>query len=69
MAAFLAVPSKFSPELDLVRPLKNFIQNTYSSEGDKDEYTQQLGELTKLRTSAVCRKLDKHANSLDTLTR
>ena len=67
-SAMLAVPLKNSAELDLVRPLKNFIKNTFGEEGD-DNYSSQLDELHRLRNNAVCRKLDKHNTSLETLAR
>ncbi|XP_071789061.1 programmed cell death 6-interacting protein-like isoform X4 [Asterias amurensis] len=68
MATMLAVPLKNSAELDLVRPLKNFIKNTFGDEGS-DDYSSQLDELHRLRNNAVCRKLDKHNTSLETLAR
>ena len=64
----LAVPLKNSAELDLVRPLKYFIKNTFGDEGS-DDYSSQLDELHRLRNNAVCRKLDKHNTSLETLAR
>nr|CCF17539.1 ALG-2 interacting protein X/1 [Paracentrotus lividus] len=69
MANFLAVPLKNSSEVELQRPLQNFIKNTYSDSIDGDEFSQQIKELSKQRSNAVCRKLDKHANSLDMLAK
>ncbi|XP_011665500.1 programmed cell death 6-interacting protein isoform X2 [Strongylocentrotus purpuratus] len=69
MANFLAVPPKSSSEVELQRPLQNFIKNTYSDSGEGDDFSQQVKEFSKQRTNAVCRKLDKHANSLDMLAK
>ncbi|XP_022084899.1 programmed cell death 6-interacting protein-like isoform X2 [Acanthaster planci] len=69
MATMLAVPLKNSAELDFVRPLKNFIRNTFGGEDESNDYTSQLDELHRLRNNAVCRKLDKHSASLEILAR
>ncbi|XP_071493136.1 programmed cell death 6-interacting protein-like [Diadema antillarum] len=67
MATFLAVPLKNSSEVELQRPLQNFIKNTYSDLPEGEDFSQQLKEFSKQRTNTVCRKLDKHANSIDLL--
>ncbi|XP_041459788.1 programmed cell death 6-interacting protein-like isoform X1 [Lytechinus variegatus] len=68
MANYLAVPLKNSSEVELQRPFQNFIKNTYS-DVELEDVNSQIKEFSKQRTNAVCRKLDKHATSLDTLAK
>lgn len=67
--AMLAVPLKTTEEVDFMKPLKNFIKNTYADQFKQDEFDSKISELNKLRTSAVCRKLDRHASSIELLGR
>lgn len=69
MAAFISVPLKKTSEIDLVKPLSKFIQNTYPSGEEQAEYCRAVDELNKLRKSAVGRPLDKHESSLETVMR
>ncbi|XP_033095491.1 programmed cell death 6-interacting protein-like [Anneissia japonica] len=69
MAAFISVPLKNSQEVNVVPPLKKFIQRTYNKDGQEEDYAQAMNDLNTQRNNAVCRKLDKHENSIDTLQR
>lgn len=69
MATFISVPLKKSSEVDLVKPLSKFIQNTYPAGEEQAEYCRAVDELNKLRKSAVGRPLDKHESSLETVMR
>ncbi|XP_075056109.1 programmed cell death 6-interacting protein [Mixophyes fleayi] len=69
MASFISVPLKKTSEVDLVKPLSKFIQNTYPAGSDQAEYCRAVEELNKLRKSAVGRPLDKHESSLDIVMR
>ncbi|KAJ8035530.1 Programmed cell death 6-interacting protein [Holothuria leucospilota] len=67
--AMIAAPLKSTEAIDFEKPLKNFIKNTYADQFKSDEFDSQISELNKLRTNAVCRKLDRHVSSLDLLHR
>ncbi|XP_063809242.1 programmed cell death 6-interacting protein [Pseudophryne corroboree] len=69
MASFISVPLKKTSEVELVKPLCKFIQNTYPPGTEQAEYCRAVEELGKLRKSAVGRPLDKHESSLDTVMR
>ncbi|CAI9601153.1 unnamed protein product [Staurois parvus] len=69
MATFISVPLKKTSEVDLVKPLSKFIQNTYPTGEEQAEYCRAVDELNKLRKSAVGRPLDKHESSLETVMR
>ncbi|XP_074844296.1 programmed cell death 6-interacting protein isoform X2 [Carettochelys insculpta] len=69
MATFISVQSKKASEVDLVKPLSKFIQQTYPSGEEQTEHCRAAEELNKLRKSAVGRPLDKHESSLETLLR
>uniref|UniRef100_UPI00359017A2 programmed cell death 6-interacting protein-like n=1 Tax=Myxine glutinosa TaxID=7769 RepID=UPI00359017A2 len=66
MATFITVPLKKSYEVDLVKPILNFIGDTY---GSQEDYKRAVAEFAALRKNAVCRTLDKHVSSLDVLQR
>lgn len=68
MAAFLAVPLKKTYEVDLVKPLRNFIQNTFSS-AEPDDYNNALSEFNKLRNLMINKSVDKHESALEVLYR
>ncbi|XP_077862136.1 programmed cell death 6-interacting protein-like [Saccoglossus kowalevskii] len=67
--SFVSVPLKVSSEVDLNRPFKTFIENTYGVEEGGEDYGQAIKEFTKLRTNVCCKALDKHESSLDSLHR
>ncbi|KAK0414293.1 hypothetical protein QR680_007253 [Steinernema hermaphroditum] len=68
--AFLAVPLKPTSEVDLVQPLKSYIDSIYQTNDDvSTEVTEAIGELNKLRNRACNQPLDKHQTGLDIITR
>ncbi|XP_077996872.1 programmed cell death 6-interacting protein-like [Glandiceps talaboti] len=69
MATFVSVPQKFSTEVDLIKPLKTFIANTYGTGDGGEDYGQAVKELNKLRTNACCKTLDKHDSALELICR
>lgn len=68
MASYLAVPLKRTNEVDLVKPLRRFIENTYSS-AQPDDYNNALSEFNKLRNSMMTKSVDKHESALEVLYR
>ena len=68
MATFLAVPTKKTWEVDLTKPLKNFIASTYNNV-NADEYSQALSEFNKLRQSMIAKSVDRHESALEVLYR
>ncbi|XP_067685634.1 programmed cell death 6-interacting protein-like isoform X2 [Haliotis asinina] len=68
MAAFLAVPLKKTYDVDLVKPLRSFIQNTFSS-AEPDDYNHALSEFNKLRNLMINKSVDKHESALEVLYR
>ena len=68
MAIYLAVPLKKTFEVDLVKPLRAFIKDTYSS-ANAEDYEPALQEFNKLRNSMISKSADKHESSLEVLFR
>jgi len=68
MASFIAVPLKRTWEVDLIKPLKTFISDTYSG-SDSEDFDQALNEFNKLRNSTVSKSMDKHESALEVLYR
>ncbi|RUS90047.1 hypothetical protein EGW08_002160 [Elysia chlorotica] len=68
MASFISVPLKKTYEVDLVKPLRTFIQNTFS-QANPDDYNQALADFNKLRNTTVVKSVDKHESALDVLYR
>lgn len=68
MPSLLSIPLKKSQNVELVKPLSNYIKNTFSDEKLHDT-KDALAELNQLRTNAVLKSLDKHETSLDVLQR
>lgn len=70
MVNFLSVPLKATNEVDLVKPLQNYVDSILQANSDlKTEITEGIVELNKLRNKACVQPLDKHQSSLDLLTR
>lgn len=69
MATFLAVPLKKTYEIDLVKPLKHVISSSYNSADNPVDYSESLNELSKLRTTATWKTLDKHESALEVIYR
>ncbi|WKX95147.1 hypothetical protein Q1695_011978 [Nippostrongylus brasiliensis] len=68
--SFLAVPLKSTSDVDLVKPLTQYIESVYNTSDDnKAEVAEAVQELNKLRSKACCQPLDKHQSALDVITR
>lgn len=68
MASFISVPLKRTYEVDLFRPLRTFIQNTFT-QANPDDYNQALTEFNKLRATMITKSVDKHESSLEVMYR
>ncbi|KAK0059367.1 programmed cell death 6-interacting protein [Biomphalaria pfeifferi] len=68
MAALISVPLKKTYEVDLVKPLRTFIQNTFT-QANSDDYNQALSEFNKLRNTMITKSVDKHESALEVLYR
>ncbi|XP_053408218.1 programmed cell death 6-interacting protein-like isoform X3 [Mercenaria mercenaria] len=68
MATFLAVPLKQTYEVDVVKPFRNFIQNTFST-ANPDDYNTAISEFHKLRNLTITKSVDKHESALEVLYR
>lgn len=68
MATFLAVPLKQTQEVELIKPLRSFIQNTFS-QVEPDDYNHALNEFSKLRNLMIAKSVDKHESALEVLYR
>lgn len=62
------VPLKKASDIDILKPLKNLITSRYQT-ADQESYVSAINDLARLRSSAVCRTLDNHESSLETLYR
>ncbi|XP_063423145.1 programmed cell death 6-interacting protein-like isoform X1 [Mytilus trossulus] len=68
MATFLAVPLKQTQEVEFIKPMRSFIQNTFS-QADPDDYNKALNEFSKLRNLMIAKSVDKHDSALEILYR
>lgn len=68
MSSFLIIPLKKTQAVDFIKPLSNYIKNTFSGEV-LNEVKDSLAELNQLRSNAVVRSLDKHETSLEVIQR
>lgn len=68
MASFICVQLKKTYEVDLVKPLRTFIQNTYN-QASPDDYNHALSEFNKLRNAMITKSVDKHESALEVLYR
>lgn len=68
MSNFLQVPLKKSTQVDFVKPLSKYIDNTFSGEV-LNENKDSLAELNQLRGNAVVKSLDRHESSLEVVQR
>ncbi|KAL7647253.1 UNVERIFIED_CONTAM: hypothetical protein RMT77_002511 [Armadillidium vulgare] len=64
----IGIPLKKASEVDILKPLKNLITSRYQS-SEQESYISAINEFSKLRNNTVCRILDYHESSLDSLTR
>ncbi|ELT89341.1 hypothetical protein CAPTEDRAFT_127570 [Capitella teleta] len=68
MAVYQAVPLKRTWEVDLEKPLKTFIANTFT-ECKPEDYATALSDFSKLRNSMIAKSVDKHESALEVLYR
>uniref|UniRef100_A0A0K0E1K5 BRO1 domain-containing protein n=1 Tax=Strongyloides stercoralis TaxID=6248 RepID=A0A0K0E1K5_STRER len=70
MVTFIQIPLKSTNEVDLVKPLKNFVKTFYKLNDDqKNEIHEAINELNKLRSKACCQGVEKSQAVLDLLLR
>lgn len=68
MSELLVVPLKKSSEVDVVKPLKNLIQSSYSGDdANAVDHSEAINEFSKLRNSAIWKAFEKNEISLETL--
>lgn len=61
----LVIPAKKPYEVDIVKPLKNLIQSSYSAASDKAaDYAELAAEFGKLRSGAIFKVFEKYESSL-----
>lgn len=69
MAELISVPLKKPTDVDIAKPLKNVIDSTYSSSDKHEDYSDQIKELSKLRSAAVWIVFEKYESSLEVIYR
>lgn len=69
MVNFLSVPLKKTNEVDLIKPLRGFIESMQLSPELAAEFNEALQELNKLRNKVCTQGLDKTEQSLHLLER
>ncbi|XP_011205291.2 programmed cell death 6-interacting protein [Bactrocera dorsalis] len=67
MSRILAVPPKKPAEVDIIKPLNNLIQSTYSgaSTEEKAKYSEAVNEFSKQRNTAIWKFFEKYESSLE----
>lgn len=65
MAELIEIPLKKSSDVDIIKPLKNLIQATYSD--SNEDFNDAINELSRLRSNAIWKVYEK--SSLDALYR
>lgn len=51
MAELVSVPLKKPSDVDIIKPLKNLIQSTYSE--SNEDFSEAINELSRLRNNAI----------------
>ena len=70
MAVYLSIPMKTTWEVDVVKPLKTFIQARFEGSSlTEDDYKTSLVEFQKLRNNMITKSGDKHESALEVLYR
>ncbi|XP_067617423.1 programmed cell death 6-interacting protein isoform X2 [Eurosta solidaginis] len=69
MSNLLAVPPKKPAEVEIIKPLNNLIQSTYSgaSAEEKAKYAEAVNEFSKQRNTAIWKFFEKYEASLETV--
>lgn len=66
MSELLVVPLKKPSEVDVVKPLKNLIQSSYSgSDANAVDHSEAINEFSKLRNTAIWKAFEKYESSLE----
>lgn len=67
MSRILAVPPKKPSEVDIIKPLNNLIQSTYSGASieEKAKYSDAVNEFSKQRNTAIWKFFEKYESSLE----
>lgn len=65
---YLAVPPKATNDVDLVKPMRNFIKATFPDTSPED-YERPLTDFQRLRTQAVGKFNDKHESAIEAVGR
>ena len=68
MATYISVPLKKTWEVDLEKPLRNFISNTYN-DANPEDYNPAITEFQKLRANVISKWADKHESALEVVYR
>lgn len=63
MSKLLAVPLKKPAEVDIIKPLTNLIQSSYSN--SNSNYSEAVNEFSKQRNVAIWKFFEKYESSLD----
>lgn len=69
MSELLVVPLKKPSEVDVVKPLKNLIQSSYSGNdaANAADHSEAINEFSKLRNTAIWKAFEKYESSLEIL--
>lgn len=69
MSELLVVPLKKPSEVDVVKPLKNLIQSSYSGNDSANavDHSEAINEFSKLRNTAIWKAFEKYESSLEIL--
>lgn len=68
MSELLVVPLKKSSEVDVVKPLKNLIQSSYSgNDANAVDHSEAVNEFSKLRNTAIWKAFEKYESSIEIL--
>ncbi|XP_067933589.1 programmed cell death 6-interacting protein-like [Watersipora subatra] len=62
--SYLAFPTKSTSEVDLIKPLRNFIKATFP-DTSPDDYEKALTEFHRMRSHAVGKFNDKHESAIE----
>lgn len=66
MSELLVVPLKKPYDVDVVKPLKNLIQSSYSgNDANATDHSGVIEEFSKLRSAAIWKAFEKYESSLE----
>ena len=67
MTDLLSVPLKKASEVDLGKPLKNLISSLYSTSDRPEDFSSAISELSRTRSQALSKNLDKSLPAFEML--